>query len=353
MNKSSINTLKSEKDKKLSRITWILVLVGAVTTICLVFFFIEMFKGAARSAEVRVYSAEQLGATDTSVLIGWTSSVSANEFNIICKSSDGAEISNLSTDQPFAAIHGLEPNSDYQVTIVPTDEKENREPFELSCSTSPYCRVTEIVVNEVTNVSAELSWTYEGIDPGFTVVAYVLDENGKRIITNDKITVSQGNEKKCALNNLFSDLTYTVCIIPNTKYSDACKTSFTTLYKNNNYNDINIIRYVVCTYESDNTSRVHSVKELERGEMYKTSLVYYGNAQAEDKVAFTVYITDENSRLISAAVTPDVSLNPENKAGFIYRSFMSEFKAPRKNGNYTAHVAIDNVTVSTSRFSVN
>lgn len=351
MDKSNIKSLEGEK--KLFKISSLLILIGFVTTVCLVFFFTVFFRNRSNSAEAKIFSAQQLGATDTSVLIAWSGSEAATEFTVICSGADGSEAARCSTNQPFAAIHGLAPYQDYRVTIIPIDRNGEHDPYELKCSTSPYCTVTQIKIDEVDGSSAAVTWNYEGMDTGFTVVAYALDSEGKRHFTSQPVSVPAGAEKLCRLKNLFSELNYTVCIMPNTRYAKVGKLAFTTLKNSKKYKDLDIIRFVVCEPRATNSILVPVTNQLAPSSLYKTSMIVNAQKREEyDNAVLTLYVTDQNNRLISEYVTQNIIKKQVSADQINYRPLMTEFTSPDREGSYKIHAAFDSVTVDCSSFKV-
>ena len=351
MDKSNASHTKMEK--QLDKISLILMVVGVVTTVCLVFFFVELFHRRGDATQATVYSAQQIGQTDKSLLISWSSSDASLEFNVKCAENTGAEVTEVRTRHPFAAIHDLEPDKEYKVTIIPIDENGEQEPYELDCRTSPYCNVTSVNVEEVDGSSATVSWTYEGRDTGFTVIAYALDQNRKRHLTSAPISVPAGAEtKQCRLTGLLSELHYTVCVMPDTKYAGVAKSDFTTLRNSESYNNVSIIRFVACENQSRNQVMVRVAYQLAANSPYKTSMILSGTIDPFEDVGLTVYITDPDGNLISEFLTPNIIRDQIGTGQILYQSLMTEFTSPEKEGSYKLLAALENVTVARSSFTV-
>ena len=349
MNES--NTNMEQNDKKIHLITAVTVLIGAVTSVCLLFFFGRLFNSGSNDIP-RILNAQQIGNTDSSALIAWSCSDDSAEFLVRYKAEDQTDFTEFRTAQPFAALHDLQVYTTYQVQIHPVKGNQTYEPVSLSCSTAPYCKVTAVNISEVTSDSAVIDWEYDGLDNGFSVIAYALDKNGKRHFTTEKSSVPVGAAKKCTIDGLLSNLTYTVCVMPETKYSTVGKSTFTTDKYSKKYKEINIIRFVVCPEDSANSLIVTPVSNLTRGDHFRTSMIINGNATAEDKADLVIYITDQDGNIISDEIQHDVPLNPDNRASYGYRILMSDFSAPTTPGNYIIYAALDNVTVSHTFFSV-
>ena len=71
------NVSFSKLEAKINKITLVLILSGIITSLCLIFFFVQLFNAKKNSVTPIVFKAEQIGATDSSVLIVWSSSDAA------------------------------------------------------------------------------------------------------------------------------------------------------------------------------------------------------------------------------------------------------------------------------------
>lgn len=350
MNNSNTNVVPSEK--RLRNISLILILSGVVTAVCLVFFFYQLFNARSNSVTPKIFHAEQIGATDTSVLLSWTSSEAAHEFVVLYRPENTGSFSELRTNQPFAAIHDLTPFTRYEVRVVPMDGDKQQEPFAMLCDTSPFCHVTDVTVSDVTEASARVTWQFDGIDRGFTVAAYAVDANGKRHMMSESISVEPGAAQECTLSHLLSEVCYTVCVMPNTQYCEVGKSTFTTLNYSREYNRFRIVRFVVCPFNSSNSLRVSVVNNLTADQPYKTSMLFNGAAEPTDTFAFRTYITDEKSRIVSESAVSRVFANPDGVSYYAYRSALTDFIAPSAPGNYHIYAVIDGVTVTKIFFRV-
>lgn len=353
MNISNISM--SDSEKKLNIITAILLLAGTVISICLVFFFIQLFRAKDDSVIPQVFNAEQLGATDTSVLIAWSNSQTAHEFVVRYRSagsSGSSEYKELKTNQPFAALHDLQPYTRYRTQIIPIDKGVELEPFELTCDTSPFCHVTEVSVSDITDTSVGVSWKYDGLDAGFKIAAYAVDRNGKRHLTSPVVTVPKGAKQECVLENLLSELHYTVCVVPCTKYATVGKSTFTTLKYSGKYNNIHSVRFVICSYESTDSMFVAMINHLAPGQPYKTSMIISGQADPSDKADLSIYITNPDGTIVSDFTQQDVVLNPSGTASTVYTILLSDFTAPEQPGSYSIFASLNGKTIAKNLFKV-
>ena len=346
------NIYVSQSEKKINNITLLLVLVGAVTSLCLIFFFTQLFKARHNSVTPKIFNVEQIGATQSSVLIVWSSSEAAEEFIVRYRSTDSMDYTELKTDKPFAALRDLQPYKRYKAVVTPVNADREFDPFTVICNTSPYCHVTDVFTDEVTSSSVHVTWNFDGIDEGFTIAAYAVDKNGKRHVTSEKTVVSPGSKHECTLNNLLSELNYTVCVMPNTRYATAGKSTFTTDKYSKEYNSLNVIRVVMCPYDSDDSMHVKSLNQLNSQQDYKTSIIISGQADSKDTIEIKTYITDLEGNIISDFTKKNVLTNPEDKPYFSYRTILTDFKSPVQPGNYLLYTAFDGITVRKLNFKV-
>lgn len=346
------NTISSKSESKLNLITAILVIAGALISICLVFVFMLLFNAKSNSIKPQIYNAKQIGSTDSSVLLVWSSSKASKEFIVRYRSTDSKETSEFRTDKSFAAIHGLKPNKKYNAVVIPVDEEREYDPATVICTTSPYCNVTEVNVDEITCNSAHVTWNYDGIDEGFTVAAYTVDKGGKRHFVSDTVTVPKGSANECTLENLLSVLRYTVCVMPNTRYAAVQKTTFLTDKYSKSYNQYFIVRFTPCPSDTTDSVHVTAVTTLTANQPYKTSLILSGAAAPTDKVNMEMYVTDADGIIVRHVESKDVVLNPNENSQFFYRSFVMDFTAPSEPGEYSVFAVIDGVTVKKNNFTV-
>ena len=350
MNQSNDFSFKNEK--KLNLITTFLIAAGAIISVCLVFFFIKLYNAENESSVPKVFEAKQIGATDSSVLLSWSCSAASKDFIVRYSGNDSNETKEIRTDCPFAAIHGLEPYKSYTAVIIPVEDDTEYDAATVICNTSPYCHVLDVTADEITGTSARITWSYEGIDEGFTAAFYAVDKNGNRLVTSRIISIPKGSETQCTVDGLLSELNYTVCIMPDTKFAVVGKTTFLTDKYSRSYNRHSIIRFTTCTYDSTDSIRVNAVKNLNQSEPYKMSLLLSGKAESTDQVDMEMYITDDEGNIIHRSVLNNTFLNPDGKSPKFLRTFVTEFTAPSEPGNYSYFAAIDGLTVRKNTFKV-
>lgn len=351
MNKTK--QLQMTSDKKLSIVNGILILVGAIISVCLVFFFIQLFKAQSESIKPTVFDAQQIGATDSSVLLAWSNSEPAKEFIVRYRRTDSKETSEFRTDKSFAAIHGLDPLTRYKALIIPVFNDTEYDPVPVICNTSPYCRVTEVITENITESGAHLSWKYDGINEGFTIAVYAVGKDGKRHMTSEIKTIPKDFPCECTLEGLLSEIQYTVCVMPNTRYAQVNKSNFTTEKNSNLYRKYTVVRFVIASLDSPNPMNVNVMNTLEADKEYQTSLILSGTADQTKTVNMAIYITDQENNIVSHHSLDSVFLNPDGKSNYFYRSYSMNFKAPSEPGDYTVFAVIDGVTVKKKAFKVN
>ena len=346
------DTVSLKTKKKLNIITTVLIAVGAVISICLVFLFIQLFKVRNDSIKPKIYDVKQIGATDSSILLVWSTSKNTGDFIVRYSGTDGGETGEFHTDNSFAAIHGLKPYQSYKAVIIPVENETEYDPVSVICKTSPYCNVTEVGVDSITYNSAHVTWRYDGIDEGFTVAAYAVDQNGKRRVTSQVINIPKGSANECVFDKLLSELMYSVCVMPNTKYAQAKKSTFLTEKYSNLYNKYFISRFVTCSFESEDQLSVDPLTKLSAGQPYKTSLIVSGAADPTEKADMEIYITDSEGRITDHEAKQNVILNTDPEKPFFYRSFIMDFTAPSEQGEYSVYAVIDGETVKKNNFTV-
>ena len=342
----------SSGNKRLSVISALLILSGTVISVLLVALFIQLFKARTKSITPTVFDVNQIGATDSSVLLVWSHSEAANEFIVRYRSTDSLQISELRTNSSFVAIHGLEPYKNYKADVIPVVNGVEYTPVSVICSTDPYCNITEINVDDITNHSAHITWDFKGINEGFTAIAYAVDQKGRRFLTTEKIQVTKDGLNECTFESLLSDVTYTVCVMPNTRYSQVKKITFTTDIYSKTYNTYTINRFVICSVNSTDPFRVSVVRNLTAGQQYKTSLIMSGTADSTKTVNMATYVTDSQNIIVSYNAANDVFLNPDGKNNYFYRSYEIEFTAPLTPGEYYLYAVVDGTTIKKLTFEV-
>ncbi|MBQ1413458.1 MAG: hypothetical protein IIY93_09760 [Clostridia bacterium] len=326
--------------KNSQRYTLAMVAVGTLFLVCLFFFLHSLLHHEDTTEEVpSVSGAKQVSASDTAVLLSWDGSSSADGYRLYYTDGDGVAIVS-DCDLPFAALRHLKPNASYEVDIFALRDGKEYQSQHLTCTTQSYCEVREILVSKVGSDFISLNWNFEGADEGFEVIAYVLDENGQRYLTSKKIQIAAG-KNKCKIKNLTPELRYTVAVMPLTPYGKMNQLTFTTGKHSEKYNDIDIIRFVICPADSENIPNVHTLKQLQPDTAYKTSLILNGKTNKKHTVNLSLVVTDADDNVITCSTYPDIHTNPENKQWFIHRSFLFDFRSPQKPGDYTMYLVLD------------
>ncbi len=333
------------------RYTLAVVAVGTLFLVCLFFFFHTLLHHNHTAEEIpSVSDARQVSASDKAVLLSWNGSASADGYRLYYTDGDGVAIVS-DCDLPFAALRNLKPNASYDVNIVALKEGKEYQSQRLTCTTQRYCEVKEILVSKVGSDFISLNWNFEGADDGFEVIAYVLDENGQRYLTSQKVSVPAG-KNRCKLKGLTPELRYTVAVMPLTPYGQMNSLTFSTGKHSKKYDDIDIIRFVICPADSENVTNVHTIKQLRPDTAYKTSLILNGKTNKKHTVNLSLVVTDADGNVITCSTYPDVHTNPENKQWFIHRSFLFDFQSPQTPGDYTMYLVLDGKYGMKIKFSV-
>ncbi len=344
------DSLPSQAQKR-SHITGILVTVGLAAAVCLVFFCYTLFQRKGNQETPQIFDAKQLGATDSSVLISWRASDAADGYRIQFTDADGVEIVS-DCDLPFAVMRNLAPNNTYDVAISALKDGRAYDSKHLNCTTRSYCQVTDILIPKVGSDFVNVTWHYEGADEGFAVVAYTVDANGQRHHTTETAEIPAGEKNECTLYGLTPELKYTVAILPLTAYRDVAKSTFTTASYSTKYDDIDIIRFVICPANSKNATQVHALKQIKPSAPYKTSLILNGKTNKKHTADIAILVTDLKGNLMSENDFPAVHTNPEGKQWFIHRSYLFDFTTPQETGDYWLYLVIDGQYATKTKFTV-
>lgn len=351
----SINnkTNSTADDKKLLKISLILIAAGAVATVGLIFFFYTLFDLKTEESTPEIYDARQLAATDSSVLLTWSSTSSAQRY--IVRYNEHGDTQSLQTvcDQPFAALRHLQPNTTYDVEITAVIDQQEYGRSAITCVTESFCKAADIQIENVGSSDVTLSWNFQGADKGFQVVAYAVDENGQRHITSKIANVRAGNNTRCRISGLSPEVNYTVAVIPMTRYCEVAKSTFQTQKYSKKYDKLNVIRSVICLFTSDDSPQAVQLINLKPNTSYKTSTIINGSATRTDKVNMMMYITDSQGNIISDFAKEGVYTNPNGEHAYVYRVILLDFKSPKSPGNYNLYLAIDGQTVRKIEFAVN
>lgn len=341
----------NSNSRKVPGIFIILIISGTISALCLIFFFYTFFILKNSSSTPEILNARQIGSTENSLLISWDCSGFADEYTVRCYGNDGEIFDNITTDIPFAAIRNLNYDSVYNVEISAVKGSRQYSTKSISCTTEPYCKVTSVTVLKTTQNSVTFSWEYNGTDKGFTAAAYVLDLEGKRHFTS-KAQISEGDSTQCTIEGLLPDINYTLAVMPATHYNELYKTNFTTDKYNESYSKLKIIRFVICSNDSDNSPIVNSLKSIKTNSAYKASIIISGEASKEDKANMAIYIKDSNGNLVSETQYADIYTNPDGKASFKQRVILLSIMSPQVEGKYIAYLTIDGEIAAKVNFDV-
>lgn len=339
------------QEQKLKKITVILLAVGAAASVCLVFFFYTLFRVQSNRDMPQIFDAQQLGATDSAVLLSWSSSDSADGYRIrMADDNGGAFVSDCNL--PFAVLRNLQPNSSYSVDISALKDGQESGEKHITCVTESFCEITKIDITKVGSDFVNLSWNYDGVNQGFEVAAYVLDSNGKRHLTSGKIQISADGETKCTIKGLVSEMNYTVVVMPLTSYCKVGKSHFKTDKYSKEYNKFNIVRFVICAANVKDAVQVQDLNRIKPSSPYKTSLIINGKTDKTHKVDISLLITDLDGNLIKEEIYKDIYTNPDDKQWYIYRYMLFDFYTPDQLGEYYIYLVINGQSVRRNKFTV-
>lgn len=344
MGNLSINTTKTQKKFKLTRSAISIISAIAILTVCLILFIITLISISASKSEPVVFNLSQIGATNDSLLISWDCTSKADEY-IVKYTDDKGQIGELNTNITFASIDDLVSNSKYTVEVIPVKGGQTYTALAVQCATEPYCEITSVTIDRCTSDSVSVSWQYSGPNEGFTVIAYVVDINGKRHLTSNKAEISADSDTKCTINGLMPEMSYTVAVMPKNRFGKIGKSTFETQFKSVEYENINIIRAVICPQDSKKTKSVTKLISLTPGEGYKISMIITGNTSSEDKVNMALYIKNSNGQLVSETNYTDIYTNPNNLSALKQRIILLDFAAPAAQDKYAAYLTINGITV--------
>lgn len=340
----------SEEAKKFKKITAILMAVGTAAGICLVFFFCTLFRIRSSRDLPSISDVQQLGATDSAVLLSWNSAGPADCYRIRMTDGGGKFVSDC--DLPYAVVRHLQPNRDYRMTISAVKDGQEYGEQPITCTTADFCEVTKVTVNAVGSDFVEIAWEYEGVNHGFEAVAYALDANGRRHLTSEVIDITPDGKPQCKISGLAAELNYTVLILPLTSYSRVGRLAFQTDKYSKEYNELNIIRFVICSGNVTDAVQVHDLSKLQAGNHYKTSLLLNGKTDENHKADFSLLITDTDGNLINEEFESDIPTNPDGKEWYIHRSMLFDFYAPQQTGEYYLYLTVNGQTVRKVNFTV-
>lgn len=342
-------TRTTSKGKIANRVVAALIAAGIAAAAGLAFLFTRISEMRQSSSGPQVYSAEQTGATDTALLVSWSSSRDADQFIVRYREAGGGEFTEMVTDKPFAAIRGLNPGTSYEVQVLPGNGGDDAQPASVVCMTEGYASVRNLSVSGITSDSALLKWEPLGLNSGYRLAVYMLDPSGHRVGKTRFYSLPQ-DAQEYRVEGLLSEVNYTVCLMPVSRYTKAAKLTFTTGKYSNEYNRLNISRFVICSADSGESLYVRTDKSLLPGGEYQTSTLFTGIRGSDEKADFTYYITDGQGNLIALYSVADIPLCPQDAV--TYRVSNSRFTAPSASGSYFIFCAIDGVTVRKNSFTV-
>lgn len=339
------------QEQKLKKITIWLFAVGTAAAICLVFFFCTLFRIRSSREIPEVFNAQQLGATDNSILLSWDSTGPADGYRIRMTNDNGAAVVS-DCDLPFAVLRDLQPNREYSVNVCAVKDGQEYGGETVVCSTERFCEITNVTVTKVGSDYVNLSWEYEGVNEGFQTVAYVLDTNGRRHLTSDIIEIAANDKPQCTISGLASEMNYTVAVMPLTRYGKLGKSTFHTEKYSDKYNAFNIIRFVICSANVTDALQVHDLTNLKPSAHYKTSLILNGKTDQNHTVFLSLLITDTDGNLVKEEQYGDIHTNPEGKQWYIHRSMLFDFHAPDRTGEYYMYLMADEQSIYRIKFTV-
>ena len=140
--------------------------------------------------------------------------------------------------------------------------------------------------------------------------------------------------------------------MPNTRYSQVKKITFTADIYSKTYNTYTINRFVICSVNSTDPFRVSVVRNLTAVQQYKTSLIMSGTADSTKTVNMATYVTDSQNIIVSYNAANDVFLNPDGKSNYFYRSYEIALTAPLTPGEYYLYAVVDGTTIKKLTFEV-
>lgn len=339
MDKSPINS--SKKKGKSHKSTLFPIAAGVILVVCLIFFFCTLSDIAKAKSEPEVFDIRAVSATDTSLLLSWNCTPKADEYSVRCIGANGEDISRQSADIPFAVLRGLDSNTKYTIEVSAFKDGTEYPASSASVSTEQYCVVTAVNITESTSRSVTISWDYTGDDSGFTVVAYVIDINGKRHMTTDEVKIAKGQKSECTIDGLMPETEYTVAVIPNTKFKQVCKANFVTAFEKISYDRLTIVRSVICDAATDDSPNVMRLSSINPDTEYKISMIISGEASKEDTADMTLFIKDKQGNLVSETNFGAIYTNPNGVHGYKHRVILLSFTSPSNAGEYEAYLIID------------
>lgn len=336
--------------KKLRDFTGILLVAGlAVILLGMIFFF--TLKRQMEVSSPRIAGARQIGATDTAVLLSWEGTDGADYYRVSYP--DGANrIVVTESDIPYAVLRRLAPGKTFAAKIRAVSGSRESAPVSVDCRTENRCDVTAVHVTDVQHDTATVSWEYTGQNKGFTAIAYAVDEQGRRHLTTKAVTVKENEPPQCVMDGLYPELSYTVAVMPLTKYHRTGKSTFTVPIYSDAYNKLIFSRFVICLADSQNTPTVRSLKTVQPSSPYKVSLMFSGKTDSSHTVPVSLLILKPDGQLYSEYRFTDIPTNPENKTWYVQRFALLDFRSPIEEGDYQMVLIADGHRIATIPFQV-
>lgn len=335
---------------KLRDFTGILLVAGLAIIFLGVSFFFTL-RGQMGSPSHRIANAQQIGATDTAVLLSWQGTDSADYYRISYP--DGMnQIVVTESDIPFAVLRRLSPDSAFNAEIRAVTGSRESAPVSVDCRTENRCEVTAIHVTDVQNDTATVSWEYTGQNKGFTAIAYAVDGQGRRHLTTKAVTVKENEPPQCVMGGLYPELSYTVAVMPLTKYHQTGKSTFTVPLYSNAYNKIVFSRFVICPSDTRNTPTVRSLKTVQPSSPYKVSLMFSGKTDSSHTVPVSLLLLKPDGQLYSEFRFSDIPTNPKNKTWYVQRFALLDFRSPTEEGDYQMVLIADGHRIEKIPFQV-
>lgn len=321
-----------------------LIAVSAVSLVCVIFFIVALNSYRTSAARVCISNLKQIASTDNSILIAWDCSTKAEKY--VISYNNGSDDFSIETTLPFARLEKLDNGKSYTVNVKAVKNDIFSNEAAIECKTQPRCDVTDIsIISEENRIS--VSWSFEGVDNGFKVMAYAVDSQGYRHANADSIIVDIGQESICYFDNLLPSMTYTIAVVPQTKYLSLKKMNTEPLKYNKLYNNLNIIQSIICEAKDMQSQKPKSFNSISRGSEYAVSIMVQGEGDADSTADFDIYFINRNGTLVKELKASDVHTNPNNKPSFIYRPIAFSFTCDdMPPDNYNVLVCIDGKTAS-------
>lgn len=347
----SLMKIKRHSQKKPRAIPDRLLGAGLAVMLPVVFLSFLLSGCQADSHSLSVADARQIGATDTAVLLSWQGSDRAERYRISYP--DGANgFIVTESDIPYAVLRGLSPDNAFTAKIRAVSGRQESAPVSVACRTENRCDVTAIHVTDHRDGTAAVAWEFSGQNEGFTAIAYVLDGQGRRHLTTEAVTVRANEPPECVISGLYPGLSYTVAVMPLTKYHRTGKSTFRAQFYSDQYHNLNFLRFVICPADAKNTPTVRSLQTVQPSSPYKVSLTFNGKTDRFHTVPVSLLILGSDGQLCGEYRFSDVPTNPENKIWYVQRFVLLDFRSPPEEGNYQMVLLADGHRITELAFQV-